>query len=93
MKARAIADRTPFVANDGTMYTGSKKTRIFALDTNTGRIVQEVSDEGAALVQANLDASAVLWVSRVDYSIRAFAPSGTEQVSRTSLKMSKNTNV
>ena len=80
MKARAIADRTPFVANDGTMYTGSKKTRILGLDIVTGRIVQEVSDEGAALIQANLDTSSVLWISRVDYSIRAFSPTGNEQV-------------
>lgn len=81
MKARMIADRTPFVANDGTMYTGSKKSRIIALDINTGLALQEVSDEGAALAQVEFDKNTVVWVTRVDVAIRAFSPNGVEQVS------------
>lgn len=55
------------------------------IDLSDGKVVQEVSDEGAAIVQASMDSSRVFWLSRVEYSIRAFSPDAKEQVRRTYL--------
>lgn len=84
---RALVEQTPFLAPGGTFYTGSKNSRIWGVDAQTGEVRQVLSGETADSLESDLKLLArsgsdgeLIWIGRKDYTVRAFdVPTGQEQ--------------
>ena len=91
MKARMIVDKAPFIAADGTMYTGAKTSRVFGIDVDSGRVLHDSHSSDLQSSLATMQHEAIgstdspmnppLWLGRIDYVVRAYdADTGLEKV-------------
>lgn len=84
---RTLVEQTPFMAPGGTFYTGSKNSRIWGVDAQTGEVRQVLSGETADSLESDLKLLArsgsdgeLIWIGRKDYTVRAYdVPTGQEQ--------------
>jgi serine/threonine protein kinase len=76
MRVSDLVDRVPFVVADGTVYTGSKRSRLFVLDRHTGAVIRTLSDGGVWIDEDVLSPlpDEVLLVGRSDYFVSARDP-------------------
>ena len=87
LNVRHLVDQTPFLAQGGTFFTGSKVSRIFGVDARTGEVRQVLSGDTADSLASDRKLLArsgsdddVIWIGRTDYTVRAFdVPTGQEQ--------------
>lgn len=86
LDARLLVEQTPFLAPEGTFYTGSKVSRIFGVDAHTGEVRQVLSGGTADSFESDRRLLArsgsdddVIWIGRNDHTVRAFdVPTGQE---------------
>lgn len=85
LNVRALAEMPPFLAAGGTLFSGSKASSVYGIDSGSGEVVRVLASERE--VQKSTDVAAadgedkedLLWVGRVDYTIRAYnVPTGEE---------------
>jgi serine/threonine protein kinase len=76
LRVSDLVDRVPFVVADGTVYTGSKRSRLFVLDRHSGAVIRTLSDGGVWVDEDLLSPlpDEVLLVGRSDYFVSARDP-------------------
>eukprot|EP00981_Chlorochromonas_danica_P005415 scaffold1091_cov164-Ochromonas_danica.AAC.38 len=92
--ARVLTESTPFVTEDGLLFTGGKQNRLVGVDVNDGTLIHDISvgsDDypqlpnrgGVPKPVASTKRRSVkspLWLGRVDYTLRAVdSRSGEEE--------------
>ncbi|CAM9793733.1 unnamed protein product, partial [Choristocarpus tenellus] len=84
LDARQLVEQTPFLAPGGTFYTGSKISRVYGVDAQTGEVRQVISGASGDSLETHRrllkQSNNVVWIGRIDHTVRAFdVPTGNEQ--------------
>jgi len=70
IRAPQLVERTPFF-DDGVMYTGTKKTRVFAVSVADGQVLHSFNPEEEGPPDQLVEGG-VLYLGRVDYNVHAY---------------------
>ena len=84
VKARVLAEKAPFISQEGLLFTGQTSSRILGLDISSGKILHDSGSDERKKALGYLRKDRVgrdpLWIGRVDYTVRAYNQvTGTEQ--------------
>lgn len=89
VKARMLAEKTPFISQEGLLFTGQTNSRILGVDIGSGKIVHDSSEDASGrkalgFFRKDRIGPDPLWIGRVDYTVRAYNQiTGREQFNLT----------
>jgi len=89
VKARMLAEKAPFISQEGLLFTGQTNSRILGVDIGSGKIVHDsgMDDTGKkslGFLRKDRGGPDPLWIGRVDYTVRAYNQlTGREQFNLT----------